>query len=78
MGWTYNPFTGKFDYYVTLENPVQFKGVINVNSDFPTSAAVKSGWYYVVETDVTDNDGSKTNTGLSFEADNSIMFGCHF
>jgi len=49
-----------------LTNPLQFKGAINVNSDFPTSAEVENGWFYTIGTDVTDDDASKTNTGDSF------------
>lgn len=51
---------------VNLDNPLQFKGEINANSDFPTSAEVQNGWFYTIGTDVTDNDGTKTNTDQSF------------
>lgn len=51
-----------------------FKGTINVPADFPTLAAVQNGWTYIVETNVTDNDPTKTNTGQSFLAGDEIAW----
>jgi len=59
---------------ITLVNPMQYKGSITVSSDFPTSVEVKSGWFYTILADVTDNDGSKTNTGQSFFAGDEIAW----
>ena len=59
-------------YVDSLPKPLTFKGVINIPGDFPTSAEVTEGWFYQIGTDVTDNDGSKTNTGLSFTAGDEI------
>ena len=44
-----------------------YKGTISAASDFPTPATVRTGWTYKVTTNVTDNDATKTNTGLSFD-----------
>lgn len=55
-------------------NPLLFKGAINANSDFPTSAEVQNGWTYRIQTDVTDNDPTKTNTGDSFLAGDEIAW----
>lgn len=55
-------------------NPRTYKGDINLNSDFPDPTLVKDGDTYVVETDVTDNDPAKTNTGQSFVASCSIFW----
>ena len=57
-----------------ITNPFQYKGEINANSDFPTSAEVESGWFYTIGTDVTDNDPTKTNTGQSFLAGDEIVW----
>ncbi len=57
-----------------LVNPLQFQGEINTSSDFPTSAAVKNGWFYTIGTNVTDNDVTKTNTGQSFEQYDEIAW----
>ena len=64
----------KLDYYELVPNPLLFKGKIDVNSDFPTLAEVQTGWFYTIGTDVTDNDATKTNTGLSFVAGDEIAW----
>lgn len=51
-----------------------FKGVINIPSDFPTLALVQNGWTYIIGTNVTDNDVTKTNTGQSFLAGDEIAW----
>ena len=50
------------------------KKVINVPADFPTLAEVEPGWSYTIGTNVTDNDPTKTNTGLSFLAGEEIFW----
>ncbi len=57
-----------------ITNPLLFKGAISVASDFPTSAEVEIGWFYVVNAAVTDNDPTKTNTGQSFNAGDDIAW----
>jgi len=52
----------------------QFKGAITAAADFPTAAAVQTGWTYHVTTAVTDNDPTKTNTGQSFPALHEIAW----
>jgi len=52
----------------------QFKGSIAAAADFPTAAAVQTGWTYHVTTAVTDNDATKTNTGDSFPALHEIAW----
>ena len=52
----------------------QFKGSIAAAADFPTAAAVQTGWTYHVTTAVTDNDPTKTNTGDSFPALHEIAW----
>jgi len=50
--------------------------VINVASDFPTVAQANEdmGRTYVIGTNVTDNDPTKTNTGQSFLAGDEIIW----
>ena len=69
-----NPLTGKFDLTLDIQSPMDFKGTITVAADFPTLANVESGWFYLVDTDVTDNDATKTNTGQSFSAGDEIIW----
>lgn len=47
---------------------VLFKGEIIQPSDFPTITEVQTGWEYIINNPlgVTDNDPTKTNTGLTF------------
>lgn len=49
-------------------------GSITVAADFPTLSAVKSGNVYNILANVTDNDATKTNTGLSFLEGASIYW----
>jgi hypothetical protein len=51
-----------------------YKGVIDLPGDFPTLAEVESGWWYSIGTNVTDNDVTKTNTGDSFTAGQTIYW----
>ena len=76
MGYKFNPFTGSLDIdsNLNLTNPLQFQGLISANSDFPTSAAVQNGWFYIIDTDVTDDDPTKTNTGQSFQSKDEIVW----
>ena len=60
--------------FISLTNPMTMQGSIAVAADFPTSAAVQTGWVYIVTATVTDNDASKTNTGLSFADGDEIMW----
>jgi len=71
---TINPISGSFDQVQNISSPLQFKGAIGVAADFPTSAAVETGWFYRVTADVTDNDGTKTNTGQSFYANDEVAW----
>lgn len=57
-----------------ITDAVQFQWTITVASDFPTSASVQNGWLYIIGANVTDNDPSKTNTGLSFLAWDDIIW----
>jgi hypothetical protein len=57
-----------------LGTPLQLKGSISLAADFPTSAAVEEGWTYLIAADVTDNDGTKTNTGQSFRLGDEIAW----
>jgi len=53
----------------------QYKGYINVNTDFPLIADVVDGDWYTIGTDVTDDAGATyTNTGLSFTIDQTIYW----
>jgi len=70
-----NPFTGKFDIMLSLDNPLQFKGSISANTDFPLIANVQNGWFYRVLASVTDNAGATyTNTGQSFINGDEIVW----
>jgi hypothetical protein len=53
---------------------LDYKGEINSSSDFPTLGDVEDDWSYLIESDVTDNDPSKTNTGLKFKAGSRILW----
>lgn len=57
-----------------IPTPLIPKGAIAVAADFPTVAAVKLGWTYYVTANVTDNDPTKTNTGLVFLAGDEIFW----
>jgi hypothetical protein len=54
--------------------PFQFKNFISVASDFPTLSEVKNGFVYKVLQNVTDNDVTKTNTGISFNTGDTIVW----
>jgi hypothetical protein len=53
---------------------LSFKGTIATAAQFPTAALVKNGWTYRVTANVTDNDGTKTNTGQAFAAEAEISW----
>jgi len=53
---------------------IVFKGEINIPADFPVLAAVQNGWFYIIKSNVTDNDPSKTNTGQSFIIGDEIVW----
>jgi hypothetical protein len=74
MPFTFNPFSGDFDYFERLTNPMLFKGAITLASDFPTLASVQTGWFYIVSANVTDNDVTKTNTGQVFLTGEEIVW----
>lgn len=74
MVFKFNPSTGRLDLVLTLSNPLQYKGSVGVASDFPTLAEVEQGWFYRVTASVTDDDGSKTNTGQSFVEGDEIVW----
>jgi hypothetical protein len=57
-----------------IVDPMLYKGAIATAAGFPTSAAVKTGWFYTITANVTDNDGSKTNTGLAFLLGDEIVW----
>jgi len=65
---------------VSLADPVGsgsaviLRGVIDVPADFPTLAIVDTGDLHRVLTAVTDNDGTKTNTGQSFIPGDEIIW----
>jgi len=51
-----------------------FKGAISIPADFPTLAEVETGWFYTITAEVTDNDPTRTNTGLSFVIGDEIAW----
>ena len=55
-------------------SPMDFKGGITLNTDFPTSSAVSTGDYYTILANVTDDDATKTNTLQSFIANDEICW----
>ena len=57
-----------------LGTPLDLKGSISSNSDFPTAAAVETGWTYIIAADVTDDDATKTNSGATFKAGDEIVW----
>lgn len=60
--------------YLDVTSPFLYKGTISIAADFPTLATVQAGWFYEVLADVTDNDPTKTNTGLSFVIGDEIVW----
>lgn len=74
--FSYNPLNGNLDFSSnSLEaGTLEFMGNISVASDFPTSAQVQENDIYRVLANVTDNDGTKTNTGQSFVEGDEIMW----
>lgn len=74
--FSYNPLNGNLDFSSNgLEaGTLEFMGNISVASDFPTPAQVQENDIYRVLADVTDNDGTKTNTGQSFVEGDEIMW----
>ena len=58
----------------TIPNVLVWKGGITVATDFPTLAAVQTGWVYTILANVTDNNAGKTNTGQSFVAGDEIVW----
>lgn len=58
----------------TVTSPFLYKGDIATAAAFPTAALVETGWLYTVTADVTDNDGTKTNTGQVFLAGQEIAW----
>lgn len=58
----------------SLANPLDLRGSISVAADFPTLATVQVGWMYKILANVTDNDATKTNTGLSFYSGDYIAW----
>jgi hypothetical protein len=51
-----------------------FKGDISTNADFPTTSSVVTGWFYRITANVTDDNPSKTNTGLSFVDGDEVIW----
>ena len=62
------------DHLYGLPKPFIPKGVIETSADFPTAESVEPGWTYKVKANVTDDDVTKTNTGLSFLAGDEICW----
>jgi hypothetical protein len=58
----------------TVTSPFLYKGNIATAAAFPTAALVQTGWLYTVTADVTDNDGTKTNTGQVFLAGQEVAW----
>jgi len=57
-----------------IVSPVLDKGAITLAAHFPTAALVQTGWLYHVGAAVTDNDGTRTNTGQVFRAGDDIQW----
>lgn len=53
---------------------LQFRGTITIAADFPTLASVETGYLYRITATVTDNDATRTNTGLTFSAGEEIFW----
>ena len=58
----------------SIINPLLYKSIISINTDFPTLANVKTGWYYHINSNVIDNNATRTNTGLTFTAGDEIVW----
>jgi|GEM_PF-6838970 len=57
-----------------IQSDYAYQGAIATASDFPILAAVQSGYWYNVTATVTDNDETKTDTGLTFENGDEIYW----
>lgn len=65
------PYRNKLDYSGTFT----YKGEIFSSDQFPDSGTPQQGWGYKVGADVTDNDPTKTNTGIHVhEHDNGLVW----
>lgn len=66
---------GSIEFVTSSVVNSNYKGEINVNTDFPLVLDVEPGWWYTISTDVTDNAGvTYTNTGLSFLVGETIYW----
>ena len=76
MPFKYNSLSGKLDLVnPKLDSPLQFKGTITINTDFPLIADVDNGWFYTILADVTDDAGvTYTNTGQSFDLGDEVAW----
>ena len=59
---------------MTGSDPIIFKGSISIPANFPTAAAVQTGWMYKITADVTDSDVTKTHTLQTFQARSEIAW----
>jgi hypothetical protein len=59
---------------IGLTVPLDYKGTVTANTDFPLLADVKAGWTYRTTAAVTDNDATKTNSGVAFAANELIVW----
>lgn len=59
----------------SIPNSLLLKGEITLAEHFPTPTEVATGWVYTIGANVTDNDITKTNTGLSFQYLDEVMWG---
>ena len=57
-----------------LGTPLDYKGAISLPGEFPAPGDVEDAWTYLITADVTDSDGTKTNTGQSFKTGDEIVW----
>lgn len=58
----------------TIQNPMLYKGAIDLPEDFPDADDVQNGWTYRISTDVTDNETGKTETNQEFLSGDEIAW----
>jgi len=59
---------------VMSNTPFVLMGTINSPAEFPMVSFVENGFVYVIQSNVTDNDPTRTNTGESFTAGQEIFW----
>jgi len=74
LGASAHTIANVITYLDTNPAPMRYQGAIALPADFPDPLVVQAGDLYTCTANVTDNDPTKTNTGLSFLAGDEIAW----